>query len=521
MKRFRFGFALLALAFGASVWHVLQRSRPAASAEVEISIGHWLLQAGMREAFDAAIAGYEKTHPHVRIRQIPVPVRSYAAWSRTQLVGGTAPDITGMLTLNEELISRYYLPLSPWLDRPNPYNAGTDLAGVPWRDTFVDGLSAMRNLTPTSGEICGVTLQVNSLRLFYNRDLLREITGADRPPADFAALQALGRQVAAYGARTGRRIVPIAGCGPYVRQLFNVLLPSQTQRLTLTLSPYRNLRVTSLELAALMLDGKVSYRTPELRRSLELMHDASLLLTPGFSQQQRDDAIAAYLRGEALMFFAGSWDYATLVEGAAFPTGMVPLPLPAADDPRYGPFTLGPPSEAAGYPEAMLGVMRSSRHPEVALDFLRYLTSRPVAAEFSRTSRRISAIRGTPPPFDAAELRPRLAGEIGGFTVDFGWFGADYTSNYVQRHIHEALGPRGDVAAFADELDAGVPPHLREDIAWLVTRLRRDARNLDALVAFRYLLPEGDPARAAWTRDAEMQHVRQLDVLQYAPYGEP
>ena len=518
----RLAALLLLVVFSGSAWQVFHRQQRSARSDIiEIQLGHWLLHTGMREAFDAAIEGYQKLHPEVRITQIPVPVRSYAAWSRTQLVGGTAPDLTGMLTLNEELISRYYVPLTPWLDQPNPYNAGTELEHVPWRETFIDGLTAMRNLTPTSGEVCGVTLQLNSLRLFYNQELLREITGSDTPPADFAALMKIGRQVAAYNARTGKRLVTISGCGPYARQLFNTLLPSQTQRLTPQLSPNRNLRVLPLELAALILEGKVDYDTPELRNSLRLMQDVSSLLTPGYTQQQRDEAIAAYLQQNALMFFAGSWDYAILAQDGSFTTGMIPFPLPASDDPVYGRFVLGPVSEATGYPEAMLGIIRHSEHPEVALDFLQYLTSRGVAVEFSRISNRISAIVGTPPPPDGAQLRPRLAGELTGFTVDFGWFGADHSSNFFQRHIYTAIGPQADVPAFAAKLNDELPRYLRQDITWQLTREQRDVRQLDALVAFHLTLPEDDPVRENWTRHAETQHLRQLEILHYRRYLEP
>jgi ABC-type glycerol-3-phosphate transport system substrate-binding protein len=517
----RLGVLLLVMVFIGTAWYANSRRRqPVGPATVEIKLGHWLLQTGMREAFDEAIAAYQKLHPQVVVRQIPVPVRTYAAWTRTQLIGGTAPDITGMLSLNEELISRYYLPLTPWLDRPNPYNAGTALEGVPWRDTFVDGLTAIRNLTPTSGEVCGVTLQVNTLRLYYNRRLLREITGTDDAPTDFAGLLALGRQIADYNNRTGRKLVPIAGCGPYVQQLFNILLPSQTQRLTPALSPNRNLRVWPHELAGRILDGEVNYDTPALRSSLNLLRDVSTLLTPGFLQQQRDDAIFAYVQQNAVMIYAGSWDYAGLVQDADFPTGMMPLPLPARDDPGYGRFGLGPVSEAAGYPEAMLGLLRSSRHPEVALDFLHFLTSRPVAAKFAQTSHRISAIVGTPPPPDAEQLAPRLEGELGGFTIDFNWFAAGSSNNFFLRHLHTALGPRGDVDAFARRLNAEMPRHLKQDLAWHLNLIRRDAQRIDALVGLYYTLPESDPARAAWTRLVETQHLRQLENLQYLPFTE-
>jgi ABC-type glycerol-3-phosphate transport system substrate-binding protein len=423
--------------------------------------------------------------------------------------------------MNEELISRYYLTLTPHLSRPNPYNAGTGLAGVPWRDTFVDGLTAMRNLTPTSGETHGVSLQVNTQRLYYNRQLLRALTGSDEPPADFAGLLEFGRRVAAYNARTGTRLVPIAGCGPYAQFLFDLLLASQTQQLTLTASPNRNLRVLPVELAGMILQGEVDFDTPALRRSLELQHDMAALLTPGYQQLQREDALFTYLQQNSVMLYAGSWDYAVLRHDGRFETGIMPMLFPATTEPVYGALTLGPVSEAAGNPEAMLGVLRSSRHPEVALDFLHYLSSQPVAARFSQISHRISSIVGTPPPADGDRLAPRLEGELPGFTVDFRWFAAGNASNFFQRHLHTALGPRGDVPAFAARLNTGLLRHLRQDLAWQLNLTRRDARRLDALVALHYTLPADDPARADWTRHVETQHLRQLENLHYRPLTEP
>jgi ABC-type glycerol-3-phosphate transport system substrate-binding protein len=515
--------ALLVLGlFGYSVVHVLATRRAAEPPDVAtIRIGHWLMHAGMREAFDEAIADYEKLHPGVRIEQIAVPLRTYAAWTRTRLIGGTAPDITGMLTLNEDLIARYFLPLTEEVDQPNPYNTGTPLEGLPWRETFVDGLLAMRALTPTSGEICGVNLQINTLRLYYNRELLRAVTGGDEPPADFAALLALGPQVEAFNQRTGRRIVPIASCGPYAQYLFNALVPSQTQRLALELSPQRNLRVFSFELATLFLRGEIGLDTPALRRALELMREVTALMPPGFTQLQRDDALFAYLQGNALMFYAGSWDYGVVVRDAAFSTGIAPLPLPSPEDPRFGPQTLGAPSEAAGLPEAMLGVVRGSRHPEIAVDFLRFLSSHRVAGRFSAESHRISAIVGAAPPPDAAELAPRLEGEIAGFPLDFQFFGSNTAYNTFHRHLHAALGPRGDVDRFVALLDQDLAPALRQDLTHHTTRLQRDLQRLDALITLHLTLPPEDPRREGWTRHAETQHLRQAERARLLPLLRP
>jgi len=495
-------------------------SAKTAPVKIELHIGHWLLHTGMREAFDATIEDYQRLHPKVRITQIPVPIRFYPAWSRTQLIGGTAADITGMLALNEELISRYYLPLTEWLDKPNPYNSGTSLEGVAWRDTFFDGLSGMRSLTATSGEISGIILQINSLRLYYNREMLIEITGNDTPPHDLADLKALAAKIDAYNQRTGKSIISIAGCGPYAGFAFDRVVPSQTQRLTLDHSPNRNLRVSSLELATLILDGVFSYtKTPELRSSLDLMHEVSLLLTPGFMQFQRDEAVATYVQQRSLMLIAGSWDYATLTDGVPFETRALPVLGPSTTDPQFGEFTLGQVAEPMGI-EGSMGIIRNSPHPEAALDFLHYLTSQRAAEKFSQVSQRLAAILDTPVPPNLAQIKPQLNGEIPGFAVDFRSFSTGHSSNHFQRYIHKIVGPQADVSSVTEHLDSELPRYLRDDIAAHLRHLQRDVQRLDATMALHYTLPAEHRARSNWRRHSEVQHLRKFDTLRYRCYTE-
>jgi len=495
-------------------------STDTAPVEIELHIGHWLLHTGMREAFDATIEDYQRLHPEVRIRQLPVPIRFYPSWVRTQLIGGTAADITGMLALNEELISRYYLPLTPWLDKPNPYNTGTSLEGVAWRDTFFDGLSGMRALTATSGEISGIILQINSLRLYYNREMLIEITGSDTPPRDLADLKALAAKIDSYNQRSGKSIIPIAGCGPYAGFAFDRIVPSQTQRLTLDHSPSRNLRVSPLELATLILDGVFSYtKTPELRSSLELMREISLMLTPGFMQFQRDEAIAAYVQQRSLMLIAGSWDYAALIDGVPFETHALPVLGPSTADPQFGQFTLGQVAEPMGI-EGSMGIIRSSPHPEAALDFLHYLTSQRASEKFSQISQRLSAILDTPVPPNLEQIKPQLNGEIPGFAVDFRSFSTGHSDHHFQRYVHKIVGPQADVPGVAKHLDKELPRYLRDDIAAHLRHLRRDVRRLDATIALHYTLPPEHRARPNWRRHNEVQNLRKFDALRYRHYAE-
>lgn len=514
--------AVLLGTFAYSAWHVLgsRRASEDVPGRVTLRVGHWLLHAGMREAFDEAIAEYAKIRPDVSIEQLPVPIRAWPAWLRTQLVGGTAPDITGLLGVNEELAARHFLPLTDHISAPNPHNAGTPLEGLPWGDTFVDGMNAVRLLTPTSGDIHGVNLQLNTLRLFYNKRLLQSVTGSDVPPADYAALRALGEQVAAYNRRTGSALVPIASCGPYSQFLFERLLPSQTQKLALALSPGRTFTVAPVELARLFRNGELSYgATPEIRSSLSLLRDVSVLMTPGYTSLQRDDALFSFLQQGSVMICAGSWDYGVFERDGDFPVGIMPVVLPATDDPDYGRYVLGLPAESNGTPEATLGIVRTTKHPEVALDFLRFLTSRRVAQRFSDLSLRMSSIAEVAPPERAAGLAPRIHGEIPGFAPDFLYFGGGNAQHVFKRNLHLLTSPAGGVDLFAAKLDADLPAALRRDMTQHLDRVRNDIRRLDAHLGFLLTQPEAD-RRQSWTRLAETRHARQAEHGAYKSAAE-
>ncbi|MFH1496837.1 MAG: extracellular solute-binding protein [Verrucomicrobiota bacterium] len=510
--------AILVLSTGFiwSAWHVFnQRRADAPQGKIVLRIGHWLMNPGMREAFDEAIKDYEALHPEVRIEQILVPTRSYATWTRTQLIGETAPDITGMLFLKEELITRHFISLADEVTKPNPYNTGTSLEGIPWRDTFVDGLDGSLGYTPTSGEHFGVNLQVNCLRLFYNRPLMLAITGRDTPPATYAELRALGPLVDAYNRRKGRAIVPIASSGTYGGFLSDVLFSSQTQRHTLEHSPAGNLRFQQAEIAQTLLAGGLDLDGPEIRKGFSLVHDVSKLMQAGFDQLAAGDALFTYLQGNALMIYTGNWDNAVLKQEAGFPNGVTHLPMPGRDDPDYGPNSLGLTSEATGGTEALMGVVRNSRHPEVAIDFLHYLTSLRGAERFTKTSQRVSSTVDTPQPPELKQLTPLLEGALPGFSLSLPGFGGRNSTQAYMRNRHLLLGPNGDVDAFIARLKEDYLPALREDFTHYVSRTRKETRSLDSLIGLHFSQHEDGSPGTGWSRLVESQHRRQIESLTY------
>jgi len=503
------GVGILVAAIIASFWNVIFRNvQKVTSDQIEIRIGHAELHTGMREAFQAAIEAYQDLHPNVRIIQVPVPPRTYPAWIRTQLVGGTAPDI---VPLDGE-ISQFFLPLTSLTEQPNPYNVGTNLEGIPWRDTFFDGLSAARDRLAFSapGQVFGVNLQTVSMRLYINRDMLIEITGSDSVPEVYNDLYELSQKIKEYNQRTGKKIIPIAGCRQYSDYIFDRVVGSQMQKFLLDYNPH----MQPWGFFRPMADKVFTYsETPEFMSSLELLHEVSQMLTPGYLQFGPEDAIAAYLQQRSLMLVAGSWDYAVLVDRVPFETAITTIPMPSTDDPRYGQFSLGQAAETVGT-TSQYGVVRASPHAEVAADFLLFLTSLPTATQFSDISKRISAIIDVPVAEELALMAAKIDGEIPGFRVDT-FLSRLNTSNLFNQHIHKVFDRNPDIRGFAATIDAQLLTYLKEDIKVFHRSELTITRKFDGQIVLYYMLPENHPERVTWLRYLEEQSASQGRYIGY------
>ncbi|HEY5742957.1 MAG TPA: hypothetical protein VIS99_10490, partial [Terrimicrobiaceae bacterium] len=178
--------AILAVFSWAAATIAMRRSEETPGNGVTIRLAHWQLEAGVRDGLAQAAAEYQKLHPSVRIIQEAIPEATYGQWMSTQLMGGTAPDIVQAGLVEGHLMTafflRYFVPLSRYVTRPNPYNKGTDLEHVPLIRTFKDGMR--RSFIDETQEFMTVPLALTGIRLFYNKPLLKKLTGLDQAPND-------------------------------------------------------------------------------------------------------------------------------------------------------------------------------------------------------------------------------------------------------------------------------------------------------------------------------------------------
>ncbi len=133
---------------GAFAWSALAivsyRAKEApAGTKIVLRIAHWQLEAGVREAFCQLATDYHQLHPEVYIVQDAIPEQTYGQWLTTQLMGGTASDMIEIglglpAPIWIQYQQRYFVPLTPWVNQPNPYNAGGSPALFMIRKAFVE-----------------------------------------------------------------------------------------------------------------------------------------------------------------------------------------------------------------------------------------------------------------------------------------------------------------------------------------------------------------------------------------------
>jgi len=457
------GLGLLGICFVISLWTVGSRSfREATSDEVHIRFAHWQLESGLRDTIDVLAAEYMKLHPNVRITQMTIPERAYPSWVTTQLAGGMAPDIVELgKGVTAERIARYFEPLGDYIDEVNPYNKGTSLQDVSWRETFLDNMEGGTPGFDILMEYYGVPLSMHTVRFFFNAPLYREIMGDTPYPTTYTELMAFSERTLKWSKETGRNVVPIAGSQYNSPILMERMFASQTQRMSIRQDTTGGLRIGSGRFSTNFLQGELSWKTPELRSALELMQDVCKSMPPGFLQMMREDSTFYFVQERAVATITGSWDSTSLATQSGTELAVVNIPIPVPGPEAFGKFVLGPVSELGLNTSMPFGVPRTSKHKDVAIDFLRFLSSQPINTQFSALSQWLPSVADVPLIPALVPFKPVINGYQQGIIIPT--LGADSQRAY-STNFHILADPKRGVDAFVEELDKRLPTAIKSDL---------------------------------------------------------
>lgn len=407
-----FGLLLASCAFVYSVWYVhvgVDRSVGVKASDdlITLTVAHWQMEEGAREGWDKAFRQYEKMKAreglNLRIRQTVVPFRGYRQWFKTQLVGGKPADIVRPLG-PDELLNQYFIPLSPFINAPNPYNEGTPLEGMPWRDTIIDGMSNSMNVV--YAEYFTVDTASSTVRLFGNLDMIEAATGERKMPETFVEWMEVARKIQAYGEVQQRAIIPITG---QIDQFALHYYFSEMNAHLFDLDPFLTGQPAGFD--APLYRG-VNRGVVDLDRFFApglLLQEMGGLVDASYDTRAREQITFLFYDNRLGFYLTGSWEANSLVQNAPFEVGISQLPS-VDHNHKLSKWFTGPVSEAGAHPMGPFGITKATKHPELTLDLLHYMTSYEINQMVMYERMWLPAVRDATYPGLLQNLKPRLAG---------------------------------------------------------------------------------------------------------------
>ena len=538
-------FALLVV-FAVFIWSavviVTYRAVQTPPGSIVIRLGHWQLESSVREGIDEMAAEYGKLHPGVIVLQDAIPESTYGQWVSTQLMGGTAPDILqvgGQLPGNIWLsyFNRYFQPLTRYVYNPNPYNAGTELGETPLRQTYKDGMKTA--YVPEMQEYMSIPLTLFGTRIFYNKTLLKELTGLDEAPDDYREFLAVCDKISkSTNAATGQPYIAIAGSAYHYGQWDPMMFSPVTYGCMRKADLNRDGFVGNDETFVAFKTGQLDFKYPALDAWLTMIREVTDYFQTGYTGLGRDEAVFLFAQQRAVFMTTGTWDAGSLMAQAEgqFEVGIMNFPLPAKDDPVYGGVVEGRIYESPGV-GFQFGITRSSKHFDVALDFLMFLSSKGGNEKLNGIIGWIPAIKGTEIVPLLRAFEPNLEGVYGNINFALGgnttitWgqqldlykvnqvgkekFAEDFTKYYlkhgladfleqqrdwrrgIQRNEQYLAGIRGRAILADEEAATTADPAEREEA-------EKEAES--AWVRYRAITS----SRQIW---GELNHARQLQLI--------
>ncbi|MFH0911977.1 MAG: extracellular solute-binding protein [Planctomycetota bacterium] len=375
----KFGLAVAGVFYVASVLYVHFLGPAKVEFEPGVTVlhmAHWEMAAGFREGIDEMIRRFEEVKANdgvkVRVLQTTIPRRGYLQWMITQLVSGEPADI---LENSEEgeLRDLYFTGLSPYIGKPNPFNHGTPLEGMPWKDTFIDNMEGAFDIL--YADYYGLGLSFFTKRLHVNLDLVEKATGSRRMPEDFTEWMEICRQLKEYGERIGEPVIPI-GVEGMRRSTLNDLFYEYFSQLNGNLqdeySRFCDGFVRQVDMIKCL--KKKGEEADRLLAVMDLLREMGQYFMKGFVTA--DEAQTTYLfhQGMVAFFPATSAESYSLKANSDFDLGIVPFP-PIGYRHKYSKYFTGRTTESGVKVEGPFGIPKATRHFDLALELLQFMTS--------------------------------------------------------------------------------------------------------------------------------------------------
>ncbi len=437
------GLLILLVCYAGAFWNVISTKRQESRADV-IRLVHWQLELGVRGGLQTLIDQFEEYKREqgqaVEVVQIPIPEKAYNQYVTTQLIGGTAPDMIQIGKFPIEYLGRYFYPLSPYLQEPNPFNQArleeleaaetlTDEkkeleeelsahADGPWMNSFTDGLRSQ--FSEDFQEYFGVGFSTFTVRMYYNKDLFQQALGHSRAPSSYAELLEFAEGIHEHAVETDKDLVPIASSKYQVNVFRGRYIGNLTANLSWKFDLDQNGWADGLERLMAMLRGDFTPWTPEYAAAIQAVQQLADFFPKGFMALGREDSGFAFVQGRAAMITSGSWDALSYLnkiknqpEDSRFEVGIFDLPVITPQNEQFGDYAVGRSSEAASGTGFAFGITRFTRHPDLCVEFLQFATTPENNTELNLIAGWIPVVHGAVPGELMKNFEPNYVGYFG------------------------------------------------------------------------------------------------------------
>lgn len=380
-----------------------------------LHIAHSISDKKFNRAMNYVASEYEKRNPDVKIVIQSIPKKAYKQWISTQCIGGTAPDIVqGPDSIWDQtwhsLATRYMIPLTKYVNESNPYNAGTKLEGLSWRNTYLDDMESgyWAHLT----EFFSIPLTVETTRIFYNKDLFSKIFGNDSPPENFEEWMNKCRLIKEYASKSNAVLFPMACSKEHVSSKFT-FLHRYYYSLNDGVSDKYDTSFWGGGSGATTIYGlytnTFTFMEPGIEAAFDITARISGVCQPGYISNDQSQARFLFTQGKAAMIVGTVRDVSVYKSTIDFNLGVFDFPLPSKQHPQYGRYVVGESSEV-GSPSLHFCVSQLSKNPSVAIDFMKFFTSLEINEKFNEIVYWYPIIRQSNPIQFLEAFKPHFQG---------------------------------------------------------------------------------------------------------------
>lgn len=347
------GFALIAAtvtacAPGAAPTQAPQANKPVSSTlptePITLTLSHFE-EGGQGKAIDELIAKYQQLHPNITIKATYTSFADYGKNIKLKMSSDSAPDIAQA--------GQAYTHMGPLVQAGllRPLDEYATLYG--WGERFKPGLLDQARFAKGgksfgSGDLYGLALGGNLVGVYFNRDKLTKL-GVSTPFKDLAAFQdALAKAKAA---------------GETPIQLGNLEAWPGNHVLSDLIAQYE-----TLDGARDWVYGRkgATFNSPGVQQATRTLADWAKkgYIDSSANGTSDSDGVGKFIKGEGVFMVSGSWNRSRVDENMNGKAGFTAMP----------PVKAGDPVRATGATTSPFGISANSKHPDVAANFIDFMT---------------------------------------------------------------------------------------------------------------------------------------------------